>query len=316
MTTRHKISFENLTAESGEVIKDFISIEGLKIPVIIINGKNDGSSLIITAGIHGSEYNAVLTAYQIIQDIKLDKLNGSVVVLPIVNLPAFQQRAESVCPIDNKNMNRIFPGDEKGSISERIANLIIRNVDNFDYIIDIHCGDLIENISSYVSLTLSGNKKVDEISIKMAESFGFPLIVSGSGIEGALTSTVVKMGIPAIVAESGGMGVADQKSIDKLVRGIKQVMASFGLLSFKTERKNKYIVMHNMNLVESDCEGIFYPLISPGQLVSKGDEIGIIKTYLGDIKQKILSPYYGIPFLVRSIPPVSKGDLIFVIASK
>jgi len=311
-----KLFFGGLEAMPGEIIKGFIDFGELKIPVVLINGKNDGPVILITAGIHGCEYNAICTGYQLIEDINPCELSGSVIILPIVNIVAFKKRVQSICPLDNKNINRIFPGDEKGSISERIANLIIRNVNNFNYIIDIHCGNLIENISPYVSLTLSGNKKVDEISMKMAESFGFPLIVSGSGIEGTLTSTVVKMGIPAIVAESGGMGVADERSINKLVRGIKQVMASFGLLSFKTERKNRYIVMHNMNLVESDCEGIFYPLISPGQSLSKGDEIGIIKTYLGDIKQKILSPYYGIPFLVRSIPPVSKGDLVFVIASE
>src|SRR6476646_3686962 len=114
-----------LSAAPGEKrfgINEFM-VDGkpYRLPMWLVNGAHDGPALAVTAGVHPAEYASIAAALQFGQTIDPAKVRGRIVVVPVMNLPAFTARSIYVCPLDGKNLNRVFPGDEKGTASQQIA---------------------------------------------------------------------------------------------------------------------------------------------------------------------------------------------------
>ena len=106
---------------SGKLIVEEGVDEGTFIPVTIINGQNPGPVLALTAGIHGTEYVPIIVLQELISEINPKDLSGTVILVQIANIPSYLNRSVYTSPIDKKNLNRVFPGKEDGTISERIA---------------------------------------------------------------------------------------------------------------------------------------------------------------------------------------------------
>ena len=190
----------------------------IRIPVSIINGTNDGPTLCVTSGLHGCEYDSIEAAIRLANAFSPDQLAGRLIVLPIINIQSFLQKVPFVNPLDNVNMNRIFPGDEKGTISRRIAHKIFSEfVMQSNFLIDLHGGDLTESIQSHVMVKITGNNEIDEQSRKMADAFDIPYVweLAVSGIadypgypKGTITYEAPIRGIPSVTAEAGERGKA------------------------------------------------------------------------------------------------------------
>ncbi|MDE3136326.1 MAG: succinylglutamate desuccinylase/aspartoacylase family protein, partial [Acidobacteriota bacterium] len=178
-----------------------------RLPMWLINGHADGPTLVVTGGVHAAEYASIAAALDLGRSLDPKSLHGRVIVLPVMNMPSFKARSIYVCPLDGKNLNRVFPGDANGTASEQIADWVFRNViSQANYYVDLHGGDLIEALVPFTIFFRSGNKQVDEMSLEMAKVFGIHFLVC-SETPGSTFCAASRAGIPSILAESGGQGI-------------------------------------------------------------------------------------------------------------
>ena len=136
---------------TGELIVDEGIDEGTFIPITIIHGMNPGPVLTLTAGIHGTEYVPVIALLEIMKKVDPKELSGTLIMVNVANIPAFLNRSVYLSAIDQKNLNRIFPGKEDGTVSERIAFTLFNEVIlKSDYYIDLHGGEFNERLVDFL----------------------------------------------------------------------------------------------------------------------------------------------------------------------
>jgi predicted deacylase len=175
----------------------FIPVDGTPVdmPVTVIKGSQPGPNILITGGVHGGEYPCIETAIQLAKEIQPQDLHGNMVVIHPVNTSAFLARMQYFGPYDGKNLNRVFPGKAKGTVSDRIAYTVNLIQTAADFYIDLHGGDIHESLVPFVIYSKNGGPKLAEES-KVASAFvGFPYVV-GSVSEGGSISGAAKSGTP------------------------------------------------------------------------------------------------------------------------
>ena len=207
-----------ITVPRGERVSGFIIVpegmdEGTTIPVTIVHGASDGPVLALIAGIHGYEYPPITALQAMRTQVDPATLSGTIILVHIANMPAFLGRTIYYSPGDGKNLNRMFPGDSDGSISQRIAHILTTEViDQANYLIDLHGGDGNEALRPYVYMPVTGDAVFDSKIEGLAVAFGLDHIVMDTGPQHAsgpslfTDQTALERGIPAITTETGKSG--------------------------------------------------------------------------------------------------------------
>src|SRR5438067_3555637 len=150
----------------------------LSIPVVVANGAKPGPVLALVSGAHGTEYASIIALEKVIERIDPSALSGTVIVVPLVNIQSFERKVPHVNPVDNKSMNRFYPGRMDGTQTERALYMMTKEVvDKCNYLIDLHGGDLDKSLRPYSYWPLSGNAKQDAITKQMALAFGLDTII-------------------------------------------------------------------------------------------------------------------------------------------
>src|SRR3989440_3098034 len=173
----------SVTAEPGQKATGFLDVPagadaGTQIPVIVLHGAKPGPTLALVSGAHGTEYASIIAIEGLIQTLDPSQISGTVILLPLVNIASFQQKVPHVNPVDNKSMNRFYPGKEDGTQTERASFLITREiVDRCDYLIDYHGGDLDESLRPYAYWGPTGREAQDRTSKEMVLAFGLDHII-------------------------------------------------------------------------------------------------------------------------------------------
>lgn len=291
---------------------------GCFIPVTVINGTKKGKTLALVAGVHGFEYPPILSLYRIKKKIDPGSLSGTLVLVHIANLPAFQKRIVYYNPYDWKNLNRVFPGDPDGTSAQRTAYVLTEEVvKKCDCLIDLHCGDANEALIPYCYWMLSDDPKLDNITKEMVLAFGIKhIIIDKSRTKDIsdskyLGNTAVLHGKPAITTESGYLGKTDEESVTRNVRGILSVMRYFEMIEGKPRPIAEPVWIDNYEVVYSDMDGLFYPATKMGYYVRKGETVGTIVDYLGNVKKELKSPFTGIILYIIATPPANKGEPLY-----
>src|ERR1700719_2094940 len=180
---RTPFSVGTASAAPGEKATGYLEVPagvdaGTKIPVVVVNGAKPGPVLALVTGAHGTEYVSVIAIEKLIVDLDPAKISGTVILIPLVNIASFAQKVPHVNPVDNKSMNRFYPGRADGTQMDRASFLITKDVvDRSDYLIDFHGGDLDENLRPYSYWAPMGNAKQDAVSRDMNLAFGLDHIV-------------------------------------------------------------------------------------------------------------------------------------------
>jgi len=215
--------------------------------VISVAGTKHGPVLFVNAGVHGGEYPAVEAVIRLGKTLDPKKISGTVILMPVLNLPAFRTRTPFLCPIDNVNPNRVFPGDPGGSYSEQMTHALINDfVIHADAYIDLHGGDIPEALVPFVicrseaGLANSKARDVAARSKEMALAFGLPYVLMVSKpVQPAkgLSSyaAAAEKGIPSILAEAGGVGQMQEEAVELLVNGVVNVMRHLGMIEAGAE---------------------------------------------------------------------------------
>jgi predicted deacylase len=292
---------------------------GTSIPVTVIHGVRRGPVLALVAGVHGSEYPPILASYRLKAAIDPRALSGTVVLVHIANLPSFQKRTIYYNPSDWKNLNRVFPGDPGGTLSQRIADVLTREVvDRSDTLVDMHCGDGNEALIPYSYWMLSDDQALDARTRELALAFGLRhIIIDATRTKDAkdskyLGNTALLRGKPAITTEAGLLGRSDEESIVRNVDGALSVLRHLGMIPGRPSPAadpvwiDKYEVVNN-----AAADGLFLPKAAMGETIAEGQTVGLIMDYAGDVREEIKAPFAGILLYIIGTPPTMKGEPLF-----
>src|SRR5438128_1253210 len=208
------------------------------IPVVVVNGAKPGKVLALVSGAHGTEYVSIIAIEKLIAALDPAQVTGTVILVPLINIQSFEQKVPHVNPIDNKSMNRFYPGKADGTQTERASFLITKQlVDRCDYLIDYHGGDLDESLRPYAYWAPTGKETQDQISKEMVLTFGLDHIViwrdrpTDLAATRYLDNTSTARGKPSIVVEAGYAGTVEADDVALLVDGTISTMRALKMLS-------------------------------------------------------------------------------------
>lgn len=317
----------NVLANPGEKKSGFINVpkgmDGpeIQIPITIVNGAKGGPVLALTAGIHGYEYPPILALQRLRKQAESSQISGAVIMIHVVNMPSFLKRTIYYNPYDWKNQNRVFPGKKNGSMTERIAYQISKEViDQCDYLIDMHCGDGNEDLMPYLYYTKTGDEALDSQTRELAINFGFKVIIHESvkpneaSASHCANSALLK-GKPALTIESGKLGKTDEKDILRIIRGTYNTLRHLKMIPGSPELLFEPVWVKSVTYIRSEHIGIFYPLSHSGRHVQKGELLGYLTDFFGNIIQKAIAPHDGIIMYIIATPPMSEGEPMVKIGS-
>ena len=287
------------------------------IPVVVVNGVKPGKTLALVSGAHGTEYVSIIAIEKLIAQIDPAQLTGTVILVPLVNIASFEQKVPHVNPVDNKSMNRFYPGKADGTQTERASFLITKQiVERCDYLIDYHGGDLDESLRPYAYWGPTGHAEQDRISKEMVLAFGLDHIIIWSerptdpNATRYLDNTATVRGKPSIVVEAGHAGTVETDDVNLLVNGTLSTMRALKMIPGEPHVIENPVWIEKLSDVLADGPGIWYPLVKRGTYVSAGMKLGMITDYFGKVIAEPRAPVTGVVLHVNAVPSLKKGDNI------
>jgi predicted deacylase len=314
-------SVGNVTAQPGSVMSGDLVIapsggdQGTRIPVSILHGPKPGPVLALVAGVHGQEYTPVLALQRLRSAIDPATLTGTIVMVHVANMPSFTARTIYYSPADRKNLNRVFPGKADGTLSERIADTITREVlMRATHVVDLHAGDGNESLRPYVYWITTGPPEVAETGRQMALASGFDHIVVDRGrpTDAAasvyLSNTAILRGKPALTVESGFLATSDEASIARIERAVAGWLKMLGMRTTGPDPITNPVWLDPAQVLTSNHTGIWYPAVERGHTVAEGTIIGRVTDFFGKTLQEVRSPFAGEVLYVVGTPAMNAGE--------
>lgn len=311
-----KISICNKYIHPGEVanlampLPEQYSCSPLYMPIKVIHGENKGPCLVIFSVLNGNELNGMEIANRIIKTITPDKLFGTVIAIPVLNVYGLTHHPATLP--GGQSLSDCFPGDDMGSYGERIAYLITHEIfKKADYCIELQTGDLNHNILPQVYCNFDNHKAKE-----LAKVFQSPVVTNVSLEGNHLRNTTEELQVPLLVYQAGEAMRFDENVISLGVAGIKNVMRSIDMLYKEPHKEVKPIFSRDEDWIISHKAGILHSNVSLGQTIEKGEVLGVISDPFGaDIIEPIKSKQKGIIVGVNTSPLIHEGQSIFKIAS-
>ena len=280
-------------------------------PVHIIKGKKSGPRLFISAAIHGDEINGVEVIRRLLKLPALKRLKGTIIAVPIVNVHGLINHSRYLP--DRRDLNRSFPGTEKGSIAARLAYLFMQEiVSQSTHGIDIHTGALHRDNLPQIRANLE-----DEETEKLARAFNVPVIISSNLRDGSLREAAATYGIPMLLYEAGEALRFDEVSIRAGVQGIINVMRTLEMLPAsrrKTSKRIEPVVARSSSWIRAPDSGMLRAMVALGSRVKKDTLLGVVSDPFGETESNVSASYSGIVIGRTKLPLVNEGDALFHIA--
>jgi len=300
-----------------------LDLAGIDVPVVEATGAQDGPRLTVIAGVHGCEYASMAAVRQWSAGLAGRELRGSVLAVPVLNLPAFRARSPFVIPKDGKNLNRCFPGDPAGTLADRLAHATFTQlIAGSDALIDAHCGDLPEALEPF-SLYEAGPSEDRALALAVAYGLGYVIRQEPGpdrAVGGTTSAAAAAAGIPAITAEAGGCGLVERAAVDQHVRGLDRVLAALGMADTAGQdgqepaapvRLTKFIWLR------CDEAGWWQPTVRPGEQVAQGQLLGTVTSIDGAQElQSITAPVAGVPMFITNSPAVEADGLLLGLGAR
>jgi len=285
--------------------------DSLKMPVQVVNGRQAGPTLFVSAAVHGDEINGVEIIRRLLARKQLSQLHGTLLAVPVVNVHGFLDQNRYLP--DRRDLNRSFPGSPKGSVAARLAHRFLNEIVlRSDCGIDLHTGTMHRANLPQVRASLE-----DAATARLARAFGAPVIIDAQVREGSLRSCAIKAGIPMLVYEAGEALRFNEVCIKAGIRGILHVMHELGMLKtspVKTRRVEP-IIAKSSHWVRAPISGIVRAMVTLGQRVTKGQRLAVVSDPLGDTQDYALATHSGIVIGQSKLPLAHEGDALFNVAA-
>jgi len=292
----------------------------VEIPIVVINN-GTGPTVLFTGGVHGDEYEGPIAVSELARTLDPARVQGRIIMMPAVNIPAVLNDTR-LSPVDNRDMNRCFPGNAKGTFSEMLAHyldaVILPMVDaSVDLHTAGHSGDSIPSTNMHHIADPAGMAR----TLAAAEAFGAPYNVVFAGVdEGAtLTSSVERRGILSIGTELGGWGRVNIEGVRIARRGLRRFLDFMQVVednSTDDEPATRHMqVGDRAHYSFAPSAGTFEPCNLVGQTVRAGDPAGFLH-FVEDVDRDPVEVSYkrdGVLWMSAGPGRVARGDTVAVV---
>lgn len=326
LLAQQPLSVGSLTAVPGQRVSGYIEIpagvdSGTRVPVTIVRGAQPGPTLALIAGTHGSEVAPIIALQRLRAQLDPAQLRGAVIMVHVANMPSFLGRTIYYSPVDRKNLNRVYPGRAEGTVSERIAHAITREViERADYVVDMHAGDGNESLRPYTYwMPLGLDRRVDSAALDLALAFGHDHIVIDTtrardpAASVYTSNTAMTRGRPAITTETGWLGAPDEEMVRLNVAGAHRLLRHLGMLPGTAEPVRNPVWLARTEVLRSSATGVWHARVRRGQRVDSGAVLGYTTDFFGEQRVAVRAPFAGIVLYVVATPAMNAGEPLAMI---
>lgn len=274
----------------------------ISLPVHVVRGKKPGPTVFVSAAIHGDELNGMGVIHDLIFGEPIDLTHGTLILVPVVNI--FGLEVQSRYMPDRRDLNRSFPGNSKGSLTARVANVFFNEVvSQCDFGIDLHtaAGGRTNFPNVRGDLTNPGVRRI-------AKAFGCELMVHGKGPDGSLRREAVKAGCPTIILEAGEPLKIEPSVLAIGLRGVRNVLRELGMISGAVEVPSYQMRVNKSTWVRAEVGGILRFHVAPGAFVEAGEAVATNASVFGETQNQLLAPADGIVLGMTTLPTVKPGE--------
>ena len=286
----------------------------LDMPVAVIRGAKAGPVVAFVAGSHGTEYSSIIALQRLIGRIDPKALSGTVIVAPLLNVPSFLAMTPHVNPIDKKGMNAGYPGDATGTQTARALAAVQQQIlMPSDVVVDLHGGDLDEDLRPYSYWFRGGRAAQDSAGLKLVMAFGLDHIIvndidASTNPGRSLSSQALVKGKTVLVAEAGRSGVVAPSDITALVDGSLNVLGELKMISRTVQPvKNPVWLSGASPRITGKGPGVFMAAVARDTRVKKGQILGHTTDFLGRPTGDVVSEIDGLVTFIRGVPSMWTG---------
>jgi predicted deacylase len=287
----------------------------IPVPIAVIAG-GGGPTALVTAGVHGDEYEGLLIARRLIAETPAEAVAGRLIIMPGVNWPAVEARTRT-SPIDRQNMNRTFPGDALSGPTAMIADFIERELlPRADIVLDLHSGGTKSVYTPCGYVYGMGEPAFRARKLAAAHAFGAPVtaVVNATSSSGSLSAACERHGVPMVAAELGGGARLDRAAFEIGMRGALNLLRHAGVMRGAAEptRTALHLVASAQAYLMAPVDGLFEAFHDLGDIVGAGEPAGRIWP-MDDLSREPVPVTCGAAgriLCVRTMPMVRRGDLL------
>lgn len=274
----------------------------VEIPYHVTRGTEPGPTVLLTAAIHGDEINGTGTIRKLIIDPEYPMLRGTLVMVPVVNMFGFDRHSRYLP--DRRDLNRCFPGNERGSLASRVAHTVFNQlVRRADYVIDLHTAAIRRTNYPNVRADLSSPE-----TRELAEVSGCELLVDGRGPKGCFRREACRIGCPTIVLEAGEAWKVESSIVEVSVRCIRNILSHLKMIDATIESPTRQIVISRTRWMRADRGGFLQFHVAPGQVVEKDQPLVTNTNLLGYEQDVLYAPFNAVVLGMTTVPTVSPGE--------
>lgn len=260
-----------------------------QVPVIIVRGMGKGPVLGLTAAVHGNELNGISTIFKLLEDVNPQELNGTIVMVPIANVPGYLMNQRHFS--NGTDLNRVMPGKLKGLASNRYAyHFTQKIVSKFDYLLDLHTASVGRVNSLYIRADIE-NEKTRTLAFLQNPQ----IIVKKFDDPGTLRAWANENGIPAITIEIGNPNAFQHNLIDETLEGVKNTLRFLDMIEGETKD-----MIHDASICDhsywiySNKGGIVDVQVKLASHIKKGQVVAKVYDVFGQVKEEIVADRSGI----------------------
>ena len=279
----------------------------VRLPVAVINGAGNGKTLYLQAVSDGDELNGLGVINRVVPRIDPTQISGTVLVVGIVNYFGFQT-AEHRNPIDDRKMNRGYPGDANGTTSERIAHETFSIAKRADLVLDLHQGSTSRMINE-TRVRCGIRHRLHGDCLELAKVFGCGHVLDIKGPNGQLARVAPDEGIPTVDPELGGSVGWDEESIRYGVEGVFNVLRHYGFLDGDVDVESQTRA-RGFDQYGSPAGGLVRFERELGDRVSTGDTLFEVTDTFGELKGRVTADNDGVFWRTRRLPQVAAGEYV------
>ncbi len=265
------------------------SLHGASIPtpVLIASGVETGPTLCVTAAVHGDELNGIESVRRLMYTLKPDKLSGTVIGVPIVNLQGFHRQSRYLS--DRRDLNRFFPGNPRGSVASRMAYSFFNDVvSHCDGLVDLHTGSFHRTNLPQLRADLN-NADV----LALTKGFGATVILHSSGGPGTLRRSAADVGIPAVTLEAGEPLRLQEDAVEHTVKALFTLLDTMQMYDKRSLWGNPEPTYYSSAWVRAEQGGILLSEVKLGRRVKLGERLGTVTDPISNEQVPIKAPYAG-----------------------
>ena len=284
-----------------------------RLPFLCVTGATPGPTLVVTAAVHGDEYEGVETIATLFRQIEPATMTGTLAMLPVCNMPAYEA-AQRSSPIDGLNLARAFPGAPQGTITQRIAYWMTEKLlRHADFYVDLHSGGVAYDIPTLVGY-IRDDGALGQASLAAARAFGAP-VLWGHPLPiapGRTVSAATDLGVPSLYTEAPGGGYARPADVACFTQGVVNVMRHLGMLAGAPQPQP---MTHHLvgdgdldSVVNAQAAGYFRAEVALLSEVVAGQRLGVVQDFAGEVVDEARADQAGIVIMTRRLHRVHVGD--------